>query len=77
MANELADAPVGRGTARQQHGDASAGRHPDLQTATSGFDDRTQEAADRNDAHDPYDYGIEVVVRVVSALRVAGAAVGG
>lgn len=35
---------------------AAADRDPDSPTATSGFDDRAQEAADRNDAQDPYDY---------------------
>lgn len=35
---------------------AVADRDPDSPTATSGFDDRAQEAADRNDAQqDPYD----------------------
>jgi hypothetical protein len=35
---------------------AAADRDPDSPTATSGFDDRAQEAADRNDPPDPYDY---------------------
>ncbi|MFY1633745.1 hypothetical protein ACN27F_10770 [Solwaraspora sp. WMMB335] len=35
---------------------AAAERDPDSPTATSGFDDRAQEAAGRNDAEDPYDY---------------------
>jgi hypothetical protein len=35
---------------------AAADREPDSPTAQSGFDDRAQEAADRNDAQDPYDY---------------------
>lgn len=35
---------------------AAADRDPYSATATSGFDDRAQEAADRNDAQDPYDY---------------------
>jgi hypothetical protein len=35
---------------------SAADRDPDSPTATSGFDDRAQEAADRNDAQDPYDY---------------------
>jgi hypothetical protein len=36
---------------------AAADRDPDSPTATSGFDDRAQQAADRNDApEDPYDY---------------------
>ena len=35
---------------------AAADRDPDSPTATSGCDDRAQEAADRNDAEDPYDY---------------------
>lgn len=34
---------------------AAAERDPDSPTATSGFDDRTQEAADRNDPDDDYD----------------------
>jgi hypothetical protein len=41
---------------------AAADRDPDSPTATSGFDDRAHEAADRNDAEDPYaydDHGIE------------------
>jgi hypothetical protein len=33
---------------------AAAGRDPESPTAVSGFDDRAQEAADRND-QDPYD----------------------
>ena len=35
---------------------AAADRDPDSPTAQSGFDDRAQEAADRNDPEDPYDY---------------------
>jgi hypothetical protein len=35
---------------------AAADRDPDSPTAQSGFDDRAQEAADRNDPPDPYDY---------------------
>ncbi|MEV7989548.1 hypothetical protein [Micromonospora sp. NPDC085948] len=35
---------------------AAADRDPDSPTATSGFGDRAQEAADRNDAKDPDDY---------------------
>jgi hypothetical protein len=35
---------------------AAAGRDPDAATATSGFDERAQHAADRNDGQDPYDY---------------------
>jgi hypothetical protein len=35
---------------------AAAARDPDSPTATSGFDDRAQEAAGCNDAEDPYDY---------------------
>jgi hypothetical protein len=39
---------------------AAAERDPDSPTATSGFDERAQEAADRNDAQDPYDYEDEI-----------------
>ena len=35
---------------------AAADHDPDSPTATSGFDDRAQDAADRNDAQDPDDY---------------------
>jgi hypothetical protein len=35
---------------------ATAERDPNSSTATSGFDDRAQEAAGRNDVEDPYDY---------------------
>jgi len=35
---------------------AAADRDTDSPTAQSGFDERAQEAADRNDAQDPYDY---------------------
>ena len=38
---------------------AAADRDPNSPTATSGFDDRAQEAAGKNDAEDPYDYDIE------------------
>ncbi|MEH1124770.1 hypothetical protein [Micromonospora sp. CPCC 206061] len=38
---------------------AAADRDPDSPTAASGFDNRAQNAADRNDAQDPYDYDIE------------------
>ncbi|MEV7227323.1 hypothetical protein AB0M79_09930 [Polymorphospora sp. NPDC051019] len=41
---------------------AAADRDPTLPTATSGWDDRACEAADRNEPRDPYDYddyGIE------------------
>jgi hypothetical protein len=34
----------------------AADRDPDSPTATSGFDDRAQDAAGHNDAEDPYDY---------------------
>lgn len=34
---------------------AAAGRDPDSPTATSGFDDRADAAADRNDSDDDYD----------------------
>ena len=39
---------------------AAAERDPDSSTAISGFDERAQEAADRNDAQDPYDYEDEI-----------------
>jgi hypothetical protein len=35
---------------------AAADREPDSLTAASGFYERAQEAADRNDTQDPYDY---------------------
>jgi hypothetical protein len=35
---------------------AAAQRDPDSPTATSGFDERAQDAADRGEAEDPYDY---------------------
>ncbi|MFI5837736.1 hypothetical protein ACIA5A_29065 [Micromonospora sp. NPDC051300] len=35
---------------------AAAGRDPDSATAASGFDERAQDAADRNEPSDPYDY---------------------
>jgi hypothetical protein len=35
---------------------AAAARDPDSPTATSGFDDRAQAAAEHNGADDPYDY---------------------
>ena len=35
---------------------AAAARDPDSPTATSGFDDRAQAAAEHNRADDPYDY---------------------
>jgi len=38
---------------------AAADRDTDSPTAQSRFDDRAQEAADRNDAQDPYDYDVE------------------
>jgi hypothetical protein len=34
---------------------AAADRDPNSPTASSGFDDRAQAAADRNEPHDPYD----------------------
>jgi hypothetical protein len=34
---------------------AAARRDPDSPTATSGFDDRAQQAAGRDDAEEPYD----------------------
>ncbi|WP_433531204.1 hypothetical protein ACQPYA_03595 [Micromonospora sp. CA-263727] len=35
---------------------AAADRDPSSPTVTSGFDERAQEAAGRNEAEDPYDY---------------------
>ncbi|MFG1849575.1 hypothetical protein [Micromonospora carbonacea] len=35
---------------------AAARRDPVSPTATSGFDERAQDAADRNEPPDPYDY---------------------
>ena len=35
---------------------AAAQRDPDSPTVTSGFDDRAQAAADRNEPQDPYEY---------------------
>ncbi len=35
---------------------AAARRDPDSPTAASGFDERAQDAADRNEPSDPYDY---------------------
>jgi hypothetical protein len=35
---------------------AAAQRHPDSPTAASGFDERAQDAAERNESIDLYDY---------------------
>jgi hypothetical protein len=35
---------------------AAAAADPDSDTAHSGFDERAQDAADRNDPHDDYGY---------------------